>query len=90
MTINQEGITAMKTIALILLSTLALSTTLYADELITNPNVPHPAAALKAYQNEQKIQRNQNAAKAGAAKASTQVRPVNGRFNNIGRPGGIR
>jgi hypothetical protein len=80
----------MKTVTLTLLTTLTLSTTLYADELITNPNLPHPAAALKAYQNEQKIQRNQNAAKAGAAKSTTQVRPVNGRFNGVGRPGGIR
>ncbi|HEU5280802.1 MAG TPA: hypothetical protein VFU82_02335 [Gammaproteobacteria bacterium] len=80
----------LKTVTLALLSTLTFSTTLHADELITNPNLPHPAAALKAYQNEQKTQRNQNAVKAGAAKSTTQVRPVNGRFNEVGRPGGIR
>jgi hypothetical protein len=85
------NIMAMKTLALALL---CLSGNLYAEVLINDPNLPHPAAAVEAYQNHEKVQRNENAAKVGAANAATQVRPVNGpangRINNIGRPGGIR
>lgn len=80
----------LKTVTLILLSSLVLCSDLYAEDLIANPAVSHPAAALKAYQNEQRVHRNQNAVKAGAAKSTTQIRPVNGRINNIGRPGRLR
>lgn len=85
---------AIKVRAWTLFSVLCLSSSLYAEVLINNPDLPHPAAAVGAYQNHEKVQRNENAAKVGAANAATQIRPVNrpanGRINNVGRPGGIR
>ena len=85
----------MKTVALTLLSALYLSGNVYAETLLTNPNLPHPVAAAAAYENHEKTVRNENVAKAGVAKGATQVRPVGGVFNevkgvgNVGRPAGV-
>ena len=82
----------MKTVTLALLSALYLSGNVYAETLLTNPNLPHPVAAAAAYEDHAKTVRNENVAKAGVAKSATQVRPVNGPargVGNIGRPAGV-
>lgn len=75
-----------KSLNLCLLTALCLSPLAHAEDLINNPNLPHPAAAAAAYQDHEKVVRNENVAKAGAAKGATQVRPVNGRINKVGTP----
>lgn len=75
-----------KSLTLCVITTACFASMVHAEDLINNPNLPHPAAAVAAYEDHEKVVRNENVAKAGVAKGATQIRPVNGRINKVGTP----